>query len=261
MENIIRKKDFRGLMLGISVVIAGIHFVGFSFLLIIMITEWVLLIYLLCLLPAQSKKEKKALSGGAAGFFGEFFIRPIKSFDSIVKESRPYLLMARFKWVVGLFLLLATIFYILSLLNVSLIHPLFAEVKIVSLSTLATIFLGITLGFIILMMWFESNFPMLRWARASFYNPPLEEREGMEIAKSCNKAAGHEEVIIVRQEKGYLLVPHAFLTLTENTSDSPGKLRSGKILLVGEEPVLSHLKLKKGDIKKDLTEEKPIVIC
>lgn len=261
MKNVIEKKNFRGLMLGIPVLIAAVHFMGFPFLLIVMIIEWILLIYLLCLLPIQSKEEKKALNVGAAGFFGKSLIQPAQPFNGIVKECKLCLLMAKLKWVVGLFLLSATIFYILSLSNISLIHPLFIQIKIVSFFTLATIFLGMTLGSTILMMWLGSNFPMLRWVEASFYCPTLEEREGENVVKSCNKPYGFKEEIIIIREKGCLVVPHAFLVLAEGSSDSPGKLKSGKILLAGREPVFSHLKLKKGDTKKDIrVAEKPIVI-
>ncbi len=265
MKNMIDKEVFRGLILGTSVLIAAAHFMGVPFLLIVMITEWVLLIYLLCLLSGQNKEEKKALNEGAAGFFGKSFIQPAQPFNGIVKECKPCLLMAKLKWVVGLLLLSATIFYILSFSNISLIHPLFVQMKIVSFYTLATIFLGITLGSMILMMWLGSNFPMLRWVEASFYCPTLEEREGMEIAKSSNKVARPEEVmkevIIAIRKKGCLVVPHAFLVLVEGSPDSSGKLKSGKILIAGKEPVFSHLKLKKGEIKRDIQSiEKPIVI-
>ena len=269
MKNVMEEKDFWGVMLLVFMFLALLYFVmGSSLTFLLIGVEWILLIGIFSMFRPLKRKEIKAANNLAAAFVGDHFIkipnRDISYFDGIIGMGRPYLAIAKFKWAIGLFLLLATIFYLFRSVSFSFpLRSVFDEVVVVNFYTLASIFAGIIFGFVILVMWLAGRLPRMCYKKADFFVlPEGEEGKGVEVAKNeAQVTAGTGLMTIVRTSEKYFLAPHGLLILSKDDYIPVGELVSGEVLYLGEEPVLPHIELEEGEIKKDIqAEQKPIVI-
>lgn len=269
MKNVIEKGLFWGPMAFTLVVLAMFYLVGGVPLTLLLIgAGWLFFIAVLSLFKGLKKEEVKAVNNQGAAFVKVHFIElsdnPPGAFNSIMEKGRLYLVIAKFKWVIGLFLLLASLFYLFRSASPSFVRPVFGEM-VVDFSALATIFTGIAFGFIILVMWLATKLPRICYKKADFYVMPKEakgeEGKSIEIAKNVvAKTIGVGLMTIVRGPRKYFLTENDLLILPEDNYILPGEPVSGKVLHFGGEPVLQYMRLEEGDIKEDFKEEKPIVI-
>ena len=256
MENVIDKKAFWRIVYVVSACVFVLHFMaGLPFLGILLGNGWFLLLCIHCRIRDLSSKEHRVCNRKGVAVVNNYSIQLSETaidFDNLVAQGRPYLMMAKFKKPILCFLILASLFYALSfMIDISFIlfpHTLIkssANVKTVSLLTIATIFTGISFGFIMLILWLAGKFPRIRYEKASFYALPAEEKERKEIRIAENTESVEEARLIIEQKEGFLLVPKGFLVILPQPKSgvSDGVLMPGKVLCLGEKPVLAKQEL------------------
>ncbi len=275
MKNVIRKKDFRIFMIVYPFLFGVIYLLmGVPFFFLLMAFEWMWLIGIFFMFRPLRRKEVKAINQLGAAFTRGHFIRlpdaDNSRFNAIIDRGKPYLLIAKFKWGIGLVLVLATAFYIFRSVDISFPHPVFGGIEVVSFFILAYLFAGIVFGSIILVMWLAVRIPRICYKRASFYALPAEEEkeekeeeeEEKEEKEGIKVIKGHEGKMIIEQENGCLLSPHRLLLLMiENKGKIPtGRLVSVDVLCLGGEPVLPNKEMVEGEIQKNFLKERKSIV-
>ncbi len=263
MKNVIRKKDFWGIMFVVFLFLGLIYLVlglPLTFLLIAM--EWVLLMSIFSIFRAFKRRGVKAVNQQAAAFVKGHFIKLSDTdnsrFNAIVNRGKPYLAIAKSKWVIGLFLLLATVFCFFRSVDISFTHPVYGGTEVISFYVIASTLAWIVFSSMVLVMWLAARLPRICYERASFYALPAkeEEREDIEVIK------GHEGKMIVKQENGCLLSSYRLaLIMIENKESIPtGRLETGDVLCLGDKPVLSNKEMEEGEVQKDFLKEKKSIV-
>jgi len=269
MKNVLGKSEL-GVIICVVLILSGLFYLlmGLLPLFFLMGFEWMLLMVIFFMFRPLKRKEVKAIKKQAVAFVKDHIIRlpdTDNSFNAIVDKGKPYLAIAKFKWAIGLFLILATAFYIFRSVDISFTHPVYGRTEVISFYVLSYLFAGIVFGFIILVMWLAARIPEICYKKADFYVMPKgtkgEEGKSIELAKNVVvKTAGVGLVTIVNGPKKYFATDSDLLILPEDKYIPPGQLERGKILYFGEESVLPYMEIEESEVKKDFKTEEPIVI-